>query len=502
MTAPYLEDSADFVVVGTGAGGATAARVLSQAGLSVIMVEEGPSLAPQDRSRGLLDAMSESMRDLATVSTRSRSPMPLLLGRCVGGSTAVNSGIIWRLPDDVRSDWTERFGLGSLVEESALNRIFDQIEAELEIGEVPREMRGGNAHVLELASERLGLAGRPIRRNARRCVGRARCLQGCPEGARQSMDVSYVPRAVSDGARVYAGARATTIAIERGRAAGVRGDLVTSGGRRQGRFELRARRGVIAAAGAIYSPVLLWNSGVRRAVGENFQAHPGAAVVGRFDRAVNMGFGATQAYEVPFRDRGFKVESLAMPPELLATRLPGAGREWQEALGLLDHFAQFAAIQRVGARGRVRPGLFGMVDVRYELLPEDETRLKSSVALMVRMMFAAGAREVYPGVASVTERMTHPDQADEILARAVRRPDFHLIASHHFGTAAAGGDPSTSVVAPDLQSHEVPGLYVMDSSVLPTNLGVNPQHTIMGVVFRAAEKLANVSGPLRAADAA
>jgi hypothetical protein len=256
---------------------------------------------------------------------------------------------------------------------------------------------------------------------------------------------------------------------------------------------------VIVSAGAIYTPVLLWNSGLRRAVGENFQAHPGAAVVGRFDRAVGMGFGATQAYEVPFRERGFKVESLAMPPELLATRLPGAGSDWQEQLSRLDHFAQFAAIQRMSARGRVRPGFFGMVDVRYELQPEDVERLKQSVALMVRMMFAAGAVEVYPGVACAAERMTAPEQADALLDRAVQRKDFHLVASHHFGTAAAGSDPARSVVSPDLQSHEVQGLYVMDASVLPTNLGVNPQHSIMALVFHAAERLANRSRPARSA---
>lgn len=494
-----LDDSADVVIVGTGAGGATAARVLSEAGLSVILVEEGPSLAPHERSRGLLDAMTESMRDLATVSTRSSSPMPLLLGRCVGGSTAVNSGIIWRLPEDTRRDFSERFGLSSLVDEAALERIFTQIEAELDIAEVPTETRGGNANALELASQELGLPGRVIRRNARLCVGRARCLQGCPEGARQSMDISYVPRSIARGARLYPLARASEVIIERGRAVGVRGQLLTAEGSTDGRFELRARRAVIVAAGAIYTPVLLRNSGVRRGVGDNFQAHPGAAVVGRFDRPIGMGFGASQAYEVPFRERGFKVESLAMPPELLATRLPGAGREWQEQLGQLDHFAQFCAIQRVGARGKVRPGIFKMVDIRYELLPADVQRLRESVSLMVRMMFAAGAVEVYPGVASVAERVTNAEQADAILEQRVQRKDFHLIASHHFGTAAAGSDPARSVVSPELQSHEVQQLYVMDASVLPTNLGVNPQHTIMALVFHAAEKLANRESSRRAA---
>jgi choline dehydrogenase-like flavoprotein len=254
---------------------------------------------------------------------------------------------------------------------------------------------------------------------------------------------------------------------------------------------MHARRGVIVAAGAVYSPVLLWNSGVRRNVGEGFQAHPGVAVVGHFEERIGMSFGATQSYEVPLRERGYKLESLTLPPELLAARLPGAGEEWQRNLRRLDHFAQFCAVHRASARGRVRPTHFGGVDVRYELERSDVERVKDSVALLVRLMFAAGASEVFPGVASVAERLTHADQAELIRAPHVARKDFHLLASHHFGTVAAGANARDSVVDPSLRAHDVEGLYVMDASVLPTNLGVNPQHTIMAVVFNAAERLAN-----------
>ena len=73
----------------------------------------------------------------------------------------------------------------------------------------------------------------------------------------------------------------------------------------------------------------------------------------------------------------------------------------------------------------------------------------------------------------------------------LKQSDLHLMASHLFGTARAGSDSATSVVGPDLQCHDVRDLYVMDASIFPTNLGVNPQHSIMGVVHRAAEKLAN-----------
>lgn len=491
MTRFALEDTADYVIVGTGAGGATAARVLSEAGLSVIMLEEGPALRPDERQRGLLDAMTQSVRQLGTVSTSGAVPIPLLLGRCVGGSTAINSGIIWRLPEQVRRDWTERHGLGELVDERAQRRIFEQLEAELEIAEVDEAVRGGNARLMQKGSEALKLPGRPMRRNAKRCVGSARCLQGCPEGARQSMDVSFVPRALARGARLYPLARATRIVAGAGRAQGIEGELLDQERRPRGRFRVFGRRGVIIAAGALFTPLLLWRSGLRRMVGERFSAHPGAAIVGRFAERVGMGFGATQAYEVPLPELGLKLESLSLPPELLALRLPGAGDEWQRRLRQLEYFAQWAVVVRMGALGQVRPGRLGGVRVRYEPLPDDVQRLKQGAALLVRMLFAAGADEVYPGVARVPEVLTAPEQADLLLDPQLQRHDFHLMASHHFGTACAGSDPQRSVVGPSLESHELKSLYVMDASALPTNLGVNPQHSIMAVVFRAAEWLAN-----------
>jgi choline dehydrogenase-like flavoprotein len=487
-----LEDAADFVVIGSGAGGATAARVLSAAGYSVIVLEEGPELHPGQRSNALLPAMAESMRDMATIATSGSTPMPLLMGRCVGGSTAVNSGIIWRMPEDVQVELSERHGLGDLLDPAALDRCFSAIESDLGVAPVREEVLGGNAQRLREGALALGLTGSTIRRNAARCQGSSRCLQGCPNGARQSMDVSYIPDAVRRGARVHALTRAQRVLISAGHAHGVVAQrLDASSLQPVGVAHIHARRAVICAAGAIYTPLLLWRSGLRGRVGHGFQAHPGAAVVGRFPDPVSMGFGATQAYEVPLRARGFKLESLALPPELLAARLPGTGSAWQEQLANLDHFGQFCAVHRAEAVGRVRPTWFGGFAVRYNLTPRDVERMKQSIALLVRIMFAAGADEVYPGVASVPERLTSEAQAQLIEAARVSRRDFHLLASHHFGTAAAGSDPKRSVVAPTLQTHAVRGLYVMDASALPTNLGVNPQHTIMAVVRRAAEWLAD-----------
>jgi choline dehydrogenase-like flavoprotein len=495
-----IEDEADFVIVGTGAGGATAARVLSEAGFSLALIEEGAYLKTEDRPRELVDAMALAVRGMATLSTDSLVPMPLLQGKCVGGSTAINSGIIWRLPEDVRREWIAEFGLGALVEGDALDRAFARIEDELGIGPTSPTIAGGNNLLMQQAAEKLGLPGHVIDRNSRGCKGSQRCLQGCPNGARQSMDVSYVPRAIERGARLHTRCHADRVTFDGARATGVIGTVKDEDGRATGTFHVRARRGVIVAASAIWSPLLLMRSGVKHALlGERFSSHPGAAFVGRFAEPVHMGFGASQGYEVPMRDRGFKLEALALPPDMLAARLPGAGKVWQERIGALGHFAQWGGNVRMEAMGRVRSSWLDGVSVRYEPTANDLAKIKEVLILTGRMMLAAGAIELYPGLATFPEVIHTEAELMELEKKTLKRSDVHMVASHFFGTTCAARDAKKGVVGADLAVHGREGLYVMDASVFPTNLGVNPQHSIMGLVTVASEQLAARASSARAA---
>jgi choline dehydrogenase-like flavoprotein len=62
--------------------------------------------------------------------------------------------------------------------------------------------------------------------------------------------------------------------------------------------------------------------------------------------------------------------------------------------------------------------------------------------------------------------------------------------THLFATARMGSDRTASVVRPDFRHHTIAGLYVADSSVFPSNLGVNPQIAIMALAQLCARSIA------------
>jgi choline dehydrogenase-like flavoprotein len=490
-----VEDVADVVVVGSGAGGATAARVLSEAGLEVVILEEGPHVPTEELRSDMYTSTKRVWRDMGFQAAKGRAFTPVLQGSCVGGTTAINGAIIHRIPDEIRRTWQDEHGAGELVGEAALARVYDQLDRELDVDRAPEEVLGDNSKRMRQGVQALGLRGNEIRRNVRGCRGSSHCHQGCPTARRQSMNNSYVPRSIEQGARLYASCRAERIVSKNGRAVGVVGRFADRAGGRSGpKMSITARRAVVVAASAIQTPLLLLASGIGRRsglVGKRFQAHPGTAIVGVFDDPVRMWFGATQGYEsTHYWNERMKFESVALPLEYIATRLPGVGPDLVRQIADYGHLAVFGVQVRARAMGSVRPGAFGRAAIAYDMTDEDVRTLKVGVKRLTEMMFAAGAREVFPGVHGLPDRIASPREVEPMFALPDDPRHFHCIVAHLFGTAKMGPSPGASVVTPELESHELRGLYVVDSSVFPTNMGVNPQHTICALSWLAAERIA------------
>jgi choline dehydrogenase-like flavoprotein len=152
------------------------------------------------------------------------------------------------------------------------------------------------------------------------------------------------------------------------------------------------------------------------------------------------------------------------------------------------HLAVWSAPIRAEAEGTVREGRLGS-DVRYDLTPLDMIFLRQGLKFVAELFFAAGAREIIPNVHGLPERLKHPEDA-RLLESGPENPAAYSFAlTHLFGTARMSVRPQDGVVGMDFCVHGTENLYVVDSSVFPTNLGVNPQHAIMGIAMLAARRM-------------
>jgi choline dehydrogenase-like flavoprotein len=475
----------DVVVVGTGAGGAVAAKELAEAGVAVVMIEEGDYADRRDFADHSLLNQRKLYRDAGATFSIGNVPILIPMGRVVGGTTTVNSGTCFRAPDRVLRGWVRDLGLTELSPER-MAPYFDRVEEILQVAPTPAALLGGNARVVIRGADRLGYSHRPLRRNAPGCDGQGVCVFGCPTEAKRSTNVSYVPLALRAGAELYTGFRVTRILVEAGRAVGVRAQSA------DGRTITVRARGVVIACGTLLTPALLLRNQLGSAsgqLGKNLSIHPAVGCLGEMPERVVGWNGVPQGYSIDeFAHEGILMEGAAPPLEYAAAAMTHLGPRLIELAETYDRVASFGLMVSDTSRGRVRV-VRDRTIVTYNLNDTDVARLQRGIERLAAIFFAAGARAVITPVHGFDE-IRSPGELERLRTARIHASDLALSAHHPLGTAAIGRDPRSSVIDTDHQLHDVPGLFVIDGAAVPSSLGVNPQVTIMALATRAAARLA------------
>jgi choline dehydrogenase-like flavoprotein len=481
----------DYVVVGSGAGGAAAAVQLARGGEKVCIVEAGPWRDPEDYPHSTYGSMRDMMDDWGTSVAMGRALWPVVQARVVGGTTVINSAICVRTPGDIFDEWTNDHGVGGREFADKVWKAQDRIESDLCVEEtMPNAL--GNSNLLALKGDKISkYSGYVMKRYVKGCVGSGQCLQGCRNLRKQSTNVNYVPETIRRGGAVLSCAPVKKVLFEGKKAVAVTGHFFHPGTRETGsQFTVRARKGVLLAASVTHTPSILFNSGVRSLnVGANYMAHPGTGVFGVYDEPVDTNFGATQGWaSTHFRKTpGLKLETLSIPFEMVASRFSGGGKTLMKRIGEYRHVAQWIQAIRAETKGRVIP-TGGKPLVYYSLNRRDMERFREGMTLVAKLHFAAGAKKVLCGVQGLPYELT-ADQLHLLENGPLDPRAYVAIQSHLFGGACMGSNPSKSVCDGNGKVHARERLWVVDGAVLPTTLGVNPQHTIMSVAMVFADRI-------------
>lgn len=485
------ELEADVVVIGTGAGGATAAYELASRGLAVVIIEEGDYYNRTDFNGKLTDVIPKLYRGYGATCATGNVFIPVPIGRSVGGSTTINSGTCMRTPAAILSKWRDA-GLSELTE-AEMTPWFDSVEEVLCVEAAEEKYIGPIGDVIADGARALGLGKlHPLRRNARGCDGQGLCQFGCPTDAKQSTNVSFIPRALDRGAFLFTGFRAEKLLRDKQVIQGV----VAHGKRDNGdpvRLTIRSPQ-VVVAMGTFMTPLFLQRNGVRnKHLGRHLTIHPAGVVNAWFpekefgnSRTIPQGFGVAD-----MADEGLMFEGGTIPfaghgllNNLYGDDLVRFSERYQQT-------AYFGFMVRDTSEGRVRRGPHRDAPwISYHMNNHDFALFLRGIETLAKIYLRAGAREVMiPGMSRIVT-VRNEQELDAFMARPHQPKDFLMSAYHPLGTARISPRADKGVCDPNHQVHGWKGLYVMDGSNLPSSLGVNPQVTIMALTSRAGARLA------------
>lgn len=468
-------EAAEVVVVGSGAGGGLIAAELGRRGHDVVLLEAGGYHLAEDRVRFELAAQHQLWWPHRSTVPRTDDdePVALLAGRCVGGTTVINTKVAMRAADfDVARFATET---GSTLTLDDLLPWYERVEQRL--GVRVRADWTASVHRVNTGFAALGTFLEPVRSytdyTCNRCGA---CTTGCPTNAgRDTLNTFLAPVLARDELRLHTYRTVTDVTLDTSATPRVTGVRYRNP---DGTTGVVTAPVVVLAAGSLGTPQILLRSNdyvaldtpSTRQVGATLGLHPARLVYGLFDEPQDCHLAYPITAHCVAHQQDFVVEGTTIqePVSFAAGMVDVRGRPlWGADLALVTHkyrhWAGLLAMANDENTGTVELDPAGNAVITKGFSSRERRRLDDALVFTADVLQAAGARRVvWSGLST----------------------------SHVQGTARMGADPARSVVDDRGRVHGVDGLYVGDGSVVPASLSVNPSLTIMALAAMIADNLA------------
>ncbi|MBT3218864.1 MAG: hypothetical protein HN348_07210, partial [Proteobacteria bacterium] len=430
-------ESAEVVVIGTGAGGGVYAAELAEAGVDVLMIEEGGYYNSSDFTTKTSQMIKKLYRNAGTTIAIGRPNVIFAEGCCVGGSTVINAGICWRTPKRILKRWNWEHNIDGISPEE-VSPCFEKVEQRVHVSPQEDLTFGGDSWVMKEGAERLGYKWMRVRRNHRFCTGTNNCALGCPIDAKQSILITYVPRALAAGARLFSDCRVTRIKHNGQSANSVSCHFTDGNGKKRMALEVSAQH-IVVCGGSVQTPNLLLRSKVpdkHKQLGRHLALHPNAKVIGIFDHEIMGWKGAIQGVQITeFMEEGLMFGTTFVPPSLVAMSVPLWGAEADDMMQHLNHMVTAGVlVEDTDSEGRVKAGLGGDATMSYHLGPHDYKQLRRGIAILSEIYFAAGATSVLLPYHNL-KKLSSVDELRRIFDPKLKAVDMEVLTVHAMGTA-------------------------------------------------------------------
>jgi len=498
-----MELKTQVCVIGSGCGGATVAKKLTDAGIDVVILERGGYYPAGKMDQNELN-MAGKISDNRNLKTNHDGGNIAVGGANIGGASVHYWADSYRTPQWKLDEWEIDYGVTGH-KMADLTQAWDEIEANLHVHLAQDPYFNAMNKKIKNSSDKLGWHGHRIPQARQHCQKSGHCMQGCLYNAKQSQMVTHIPTAIKQGAKVFADAQANKFIFEGDKAVALLVDVIDRRTNRPSGIKMKVIADqFVVAAGGFNSPFFLMQQGLQErlpALGKNLSMNPSSMVHGVYDEEIVLWRNIPAAYGVDqflqrsyennhYKEGGYIMMANQVQPALFAAMVPGYGDMHNDLMRNMPNIGGTISWMDdiPDELGEFEMADDGSKVINYGYGPKTQAVLKDSIAKQVTLQFAAGAKKVIiAGHQGITlESMNEMNKLDDLVIEA---GGLFLASPHPGGGCRMGSDPATSVVDSQHKVHGLANVYVSDSSVFPTSSALDPSLTIMGFSHIAAKSI-------------
>lgn len=465
----------ECLVIGSGAGGALTANYLAGRGRDVLVAEEGPYVRNDAELKGVKDAFPKMWRNGGIMPVFGNCKLIFAEGRCVGGTTMINSGLIAGVSEETVAGWVRRNAIENLDFET-LDRYKKIIESQLNIRQLDYKTNPSDG-LFRKGAHACGFKGIDV-------PVAAGVIEG---GVKKNNAVeTHLRKAAESGARIISDCRIIKIRLEGDKATEAEAFYVNIKGERN-RLRIIFKK-LFICAGAIQTPLLLRRSKLKKNVGNSVRFHPTLRVAAEFDFPVNAYSSELSSYQIKEFAPEISMGASASSTPFLASILSLNWDENRSSIGKLNNMASYYVLTRSYSQGLVRnlsPSGESYF-IKYNLNNAELKNLSFGFARLCELLFKAGAKRLYPSVQGMPF-IEEQKASDNYLKDHLPLKNLNLMSVHSFDSCPMGENKYICAADSYGKLHNIKNVYLNDSSILPNTNGVNPQGTLMSMALRNLE---------------
>jgi len=478
----------DYLVIGSGAGGSVVFRELSKSGKDVLLVEEGRRWSSSEFSDPISELTQKLYRGGGVTPFLGRPAIGFGEGVALGGTTVINGGLLWRTPEWILNDWRDNYKIDGYGVND-LSPYFDEIENSLSV-ENELDINGCDldSKLIEQAANDLEWKVVSVPRATKKCSRKNQCGAGCPSGAKQSVDKTYIASGENAGGRVNTGIKIVKLNKIENKIVSAIGKEVSTGRK----IHIKPNT-VFLAAGAINTPLLLRRSKLSKNAGDGLQFHINLKVFAKFPNSINANRGTIFTRQIQqFEKEGLLIMGTNYNPAYLSTALAHfENSQFNKYFEMYENSAVYTPMIKPVGTAKIY-NILGEKIIRHQLDEiQDLEKLRKALSATSKLLFNAGAEIVILPLEN-SQPVNNYSEALNVIKKS-NISQYQLLSVHAMSSCAMGVNDN-SVCDTNGKVRGINNLYVCDASILPTNIGESPQGTIMAFSHLIIDRYLNKEG--------